>query len=619
MRVAFVATFCLVACNEDLIDPSDSGVLDVARDTPGEVSTGGLTVTASATTTGLAARVCWTGELDRSTVSARFGDQAATPVYDDGDCLDLSADPPQGKHSLHLSATIDGVPHSAWAPLWVEPTPFDWRRSLLYMVMVDRFADSDGEATPELGVDTVANYQGGDFGGIQAAIEDGYFAALGVDALWVTPVLDNVDGSFLGIDNVHVYSGYHGYWPISASAIEDRFGGAAAFSAFVRAAHANGIRVVLDTVLNHVHEDHDYCVERPAMCRQTCVCGTSGCDWNARALDCQFASYLPDLDYRDPLTLTRVVDDLMRFVATHDLDGLRLDAVKHMDTAVITAIRARTDAIAAAGGAPFWLIGETFTGASERDLIASFVGPDLLDGQFDFPLFWTIRDAFANDRSFRDLESALRDSENVYGDALTLMSPFLGNHDVERMATALAKNDLGPWGGTIDLVAENTTNTPARWDIINPLTMAMAFTLTLRGVPLIYQGDEVGLAGSGDPDNRRMVPRALNADRAEILRRVSELGTARRDHPVIALGDRRELWQDDDLYVQGRWMPAADSVIIALNKGDARTVTITLPAELAPSGARFTSILSDRTFVANGDQLELTLSSWEYLLLVRSP
>lgn len=618
MRVAVVATLCLVACNEDLIDPSDSGVLDVTRDVPTEVTSGSLTVTATTSPTGLAAHACWTGELDRTTLVARFGDHAATPTFD-GSCFDVASELPRGKHSLVIRATIDGVVHDAWLPLWVEPAAFDWRTSLLYMVMVDRFANADGQASPELGVDTAANYQGGDFAGIQAAIEDGYFEALGVDALWVTPVLDNVDGSFLGIDNVHVYSGYHGYWPISATAIEDRFGGAAAFDAFVRSAHDHGIRIVLDTVLNHVHEDHDYCVERPAMCRQTCVCGTAGCDWNARALDCQFASYLPDLDYRDPLTLTRVVADLMAFVATHDLDGLRLDAVKHMDKAVLTAIRERTDAIADAGGAPFWLIGETFTGASERALITSFIGPDLLDGQFDFPLFWTLRDAFVNDRSFRDLEAALRDSEGAYGEALSLMSPFLGNHDVERMATALAKNDLGPWGGTVDLVAENTSATPSRWDIINPLTMAMAFTLTLRGVPLLYQGDEVGLAGSGDPDNRRMLPRDLNADRAEILRRVQELGSARREHPVIALGDRRELWQDDDIYVQGRWMAQADSVIIAMNKGDTRTVTVTLPAELAASGARFTSLLSDRTFTASGDQLELALGAWEYLLLVRQP
>src|SRR5690606_35360354 len=120
-----------------------------------------------------------------------------------------------------------------------------------------------------------------------------------------------------------VYSGYHGYWPISATGIEERFGGAAAFDAMVDTAHRHGIRIVLDTVLNHVHEDHAYCVERPAMCRQTCVCGTGGCDWNARALDCQFASYLPDLDYSDPVTLSRVVNDLMAFIAAHDIDGLR--------------------------------------------------------------------------------------------------------------------------------------------------------------------------------------------------------------------------------------------------------------------------------------------------------
>jgi len=286
----------------------------------------------------------------------------------------------------------------------------------------------------------------------------------------------------------------------------------------------------------------------------------------------------------------------------------------------VRAIRARVDALADAGGAPFWLVGETFAGSSERGLVASFL-EDGLDGQFDFPLYWTIRDTFVADASFRGLEGALGESASAYGPALPLMSPFLGNHDVERISTALAKNDLGPWGGTIDVVAENTNPTPSRWDVINPLTMAMAFVLTLPGVPLVYMGDELGLGGSNDPDNRRLLPDEPATDQAEILRRVRELGRARRENPVLATGARSELWIDDDLYVQGRWQQTGDrvdTVIIALNKGEPRTVSVTLPPELAAGGASFRSLLSDRTVTATGDQLELALASWEYVLLVKS-
>jgi len=639
-------TWLSSGCNSELIDPSDAAVLEVKNDAaggdlsadaetaPDSTPGGGLLAVTSATAsaTGLAARLCWggSGALDPASIVATFGATPVTarvvsiPAAADRACFDLAADLPPGKHSLRVTAAdVDGLAAELWLPLWVEAQAFDWRKALLYMVMVDRFRDSDGRASPEPDVPTLSNYQGGDLGGMQAALEEGYFTALGVDALWITPVLDNAPGGFIGLDGVHVYTGYHGYWPISATAIDDHLAplgttGEAAFRSMISAAHQRGVRIVLDVVLNHVHEQHSYCSERPAMCKRTCVCGTANCDWEARALDCQFATYLPDLDYRDPETLARVVADLMAFVSAYDIDGLRLDAVKHMDVAVVRAIRARVDAIAALGGAPFWLIGETFAGSGDRGLVASFLDPGELDGQFDFPLYWTIRDTFVGDASFRGLETALVDSANAYGNALGLMSPFLGNHDVERIATALAKNDLGPWGGTLDVVAENTGPTPIRWDVINPLTMAMAFVLTLPGVPLVYMGDELGLGGSNDPDNRRLLPTVPATDQAEILRRVRELGRARREHPVLAIGARRELWQDDDIYVQARWLEAAgkvDTVIVAMNKGDNRTVSVTLPPELAASGRTFRSLLSDRVVAANGDQLELSLASWEYVLL----
>lgn len=631
MRLVPLLAVCLVACNDPFIDPSDTGVLETAGDVAPETTPDRPSLVVSEVTRragGLDATVCLVGGaaglgLDLASLVATFGDAAATVTPDEsGRCVALSATRPAGKHSLRVTAADSGgaVPEPLWLPLWVEASPFDWRRALLYMVMVDRFRDADGRADPVPEVAPIANYQGGDFAGITAAIEEGYFDALGVDALWLTPITDNAEGGLLGIDGVHLYAGYHGYWPIDPLRLEARFGSHgetadADLRALVTAAHARGLRVVLDAALNHVHEQHPYCTELD-LCRHTCVCGEPGCDWGARARDCQFASYLPDLDFRDETTRTRVVADLMALVRQYDFDGLRVDAVKHMDPALIEAIRAAVASLEAAGGAPFWLVGETFTGGDGRAQLTPSLGEDLLDGLFDFPLYWTLRDTFVSDGSFRALEAALVASEAAYGDHLALMSPFLGNHDVERMSTALAKNDLGPWGGTIDALAGTTGETPSRWDVINPMSMAMAFLLTLRGVPLVYYGDELGLGGSNDPDNRRMLPVALSPDQAELLRRTRELGRARRDHPVLALGERRELWIDDDVYVQGRWLGGGDVAIVAMNKGEARTLEVTLPAELGAAGRTFTSLLSDRRVSAAGDRLSLVLAPWEYVLLV---
>jgi len=550
---------------------------------------------------------------------------AAAPIQV-GICVDIVTGRGPGKHTIRARiADVDGKTAELFAPIWVEDKPFDWRDASLYMAMVDRFVDSDGRDDRAADVDLIANHIGGDFAGLKDRISAGYLDDLGVNALWLAPVQTNAAGGWIGSDNFHRYTGYHGYWPISAAGIDPRLAenGAAtpeaAFDALVKAAHDRGIRVVLDVVLNHVHEAHDYCVDTPEMCRRTCVCGQDGCDWDGRALDCQFAAYLPDLDYRNHDTVRRVLGDVMAFVAAHDIDALRIDAVKHVDRVVLSNMRARIDAIDDRL-APFWLVGETFTGAEGREELMGAIGPGTLDGQFDFPLYWTIRETFVDGGSFRDLEGAVAAGERVYGAALPLMSPFAGNHDVERLATALARNDLGPFGGTPDLLNTNG-DSPERWDIINPMSMALAFTLSLRGVPLLYAGDEVGLAGSADPDNRRMMPLTLSADRAEILKRVTEVGQLRRDNAVIRRGDRREIWIDDDLYVQARWLPEAPTdgsprlMIIGMNRGETRTITVTIPDELGALGGQLTGMLSGRVTAISDRSFDLTLGPWEYVFL----
>ncbi|MCC6623078.1 MAG: glycosyl hydrolase [Deltaproteobacteria bacterium] len=599
-------------------------VSDCAR---GELVVSGLTVTDGR----VAARVCFAPGRDGAALASLDVTLDGQPVGgapDASGCVDVDAPlaAERGKHRLEARAR-DAADRPAnddplWIPLWREP--FDWRDATLYMAMPDRFRDSDGIATPVVGPEPIANWQGGDLAGLTQAIEESWFGALGVDALWLTPVLEQPDGAFVGLDGVHLYAAYHGYWPIAVDRIDPRFGGDEALRALVASAHARGIKIVMDVVLNHVHEQHPYCDE--GLCRTTCVCGTTGCDWEARARDCQFATYLPDLDYRDHATVVRVADDLVTFVRDHDLDGLRVDAVKHVDHAIVQALRARLDRVEAAGGAPFWLVGETFTGSDGRGQLTPWIGPTELDGQFDFPLYWTMRDTFAGGRSFRALEAALVASEQSYGAALPWMSPFLGNHDVPRMATAIAGNDLGPFGGTVDRMAASGA-TPTEWDIINRQSMAFAFLLTLRGVPLVYMGDELGLGGSNDPDNRRLLPGGqadLTSNQAELLRRVRELGVARRGHAALRRGQRREIWIDDTLYVQARWLDASEVpageprvAIVALNKGaGARSEPVTLPPELGVGQGRFESVLSSRVMTIEDQGVRLELDPWEYALFV---
>lgn len=567
--------------------------------------------------------------LDPSSVVVRAGATtlgAESVVVDpENGVVKVSFSPTEdGKYSLRVSgadtAGVGAENNDLWLPLWVEDQAFAWQDAVMYLAFTDRFADVDNlrPPSPDPALADIASYKGGDFEGVLVAIEDGYFEELGVNTLWLSPTYENPSGAYAGRDG-SLYTGYHGYWPIDPLKAETDFGGDEALHAVIEAAHARGMRVVFDVVLNHVHEDHIYCAENPSWCAQTCVCGTANCDWegpSGRPLDCQFAPYLPDLNYRNPDVVDRVLDDVMGLMAKFDVDGLRVDAAKHMDHVIMRSLRQRLEALERVGAAPFYMVGETFT--SDRGLIMQYVSDDELHGQFDFPLYYAIRGTFAGGGSFRDLEGAASAGQRSYGTALPWMSPFLGNHDIPRIATEIAANGQGPFGQTPDLMAGGPADSVTEWNIINRMSLAFAFVLTQPGVPLIYYGDEVGLAGDGDPDNRRMMPATFNANQTELLNRVKQLGQLRKQIPVLRSGKREELWIDDSLYVYVRAGQAGDAAIVAMNKGDSqRSVAVTIPSALGLAGKTLKGANNpDRSFTVIDGTMQLQINSWEYVILV---
>jgi neopullulanase len=373
---------------------------------------------------------------------------------------------------------------------------------------------------------------------------------------------------------------------------------------------------MFDLVLNQVHEDHIYCQEDPSFCDLTCVCGSPGCDWEGpagRPLDCQFAPYLPDLNYRNHALLRRVVDDVLAFMKKFDIDSVRIDAAKHMDHIIMRTIRLRLNELEQMGAAPFYIVGETYTGEDGHELIMRYTADYELHGQFDFPLLYPIRGTFGHSASFRYLEDRIKLSETRYGRTYMWHSPFLGNHDIPRFVTDMLQNADHPFGNTPDLMAQGPADQINQWNIINRMSMAYAFLLTIPGIPLLYYGDEIGLAGAGDPDNRRMMHWDWNANQRELLSRVQNLGHARKDLLPLRRGSRQELWMDDDFYVYARIASPGNVVIVAMNKGgETRSETVTIPTALSIDGRRLRSYNSERTINVAGGQVQVTLDSWEY-------
>ncbi|MBI2388418.1 MAG: glycosyl hydrolase [Deltaproteobacteria bacterium] len=510
-----------------------------------------------------------------------------------------------------------------YVPTWVEDEAFQWNDGPMYFAFTDRFRNGDATIDAKIaGIDDRANYQGGDFAGVKKAIDDGYFDKLGVRSIWLSPVNDNTNKAGKGSDG-RDYSGYHGYWPTEPRKTDDHFGSLDALRALTAAAHAHGIRVVLDLVNNQVHQDHAYVAAHKTdgwfNGDGSCVCGGAGCSWDARPVDCWFTSYLPDVDWTNTGAQDAFIDDALWWLSNADADGLRVDAVKHMNDVASTALRTEIRDQLEHGNAKYYLVGETFTGGDDggRGLIRKYIGDNALWGQFDFPLFWSIDYAFAQmGGTMADLDAAAVKSETSYGPG-ALMSPFLGNHDVTRFISRAA----GMIGSNPQEQAWSAPPaSPTNDEPYDRAFLAFAFLLGQPGVPLIYYGDETGLPGTADPDNRRFLKDegALSAREKKLLDRVRLLAKARGTHLGLKRGARKTLHTDGDGYVFARGT-GVDLAVVAINRGTTnRSVKVTVPAELgAPDGTTLKDLLGGPGVTVTGGAIDVPFTAKGAALFVR--
>jgi len=514
------------------------------------------------------------------------------------------------KYTFRVRARAENAAESdpVIVPMWVEARPFSWTDGALYFVFTDRFRNGDPTNDGRSGTAPIADWHGGDFAGILEAMREGYFERLGVRSLWLSPVNSNTAMLGRGSDGRN-YAGYHGYWVNQPRDTDRHWGNLDTLRALNAEAHRHGIRVLYDLVNNQLHREHPYFTanQRGGWFNGdgSCVCGGPMCSWDDRALDCWFTNYLPDVNWANMPAADQMVDDAWWWLTETDADGFRVDAVKHMNFTATANLRARLDQYET-GNARVYTVGETFTGGDEggRQLIRQYIGRGALHAQFDFPLYWAIRRTFArNDGTMGDLEGAVQAGERAYGDAP--MSPFLGNHDIERFISEAGGQLVGD---TRALAYDNPPPPPDRDEPYERLALAFTFVLTQPGVPLIYYGDEIGLPGAADPDNRRPMRfgESLSARERTLLAHVQRVGALRASHAGLQRGARRSLHTDGDGYVYARGA-GADVAVVALNRGTtSRSVRVSLPPELQLSdGTMLRDALGGPSVTVQGGALEV--------------
>ena len=354
-----------------------------------------------------------------------------------------------------------------------------------YEIFVRSFYDSDGNGI-------------GDLDGVTAKLP--YLQRLGVSGIWLMPIFPSPS--------------YHGYDITDFRAINQQYGTMADFERLVKAAHADGIKVILDMVINHTSDQnpwfiaaqnpaspyHDWYIWAGPHTNLDEKSPWGGPVW--RTLGRQhymgiFCGCMPDLNYDNPAVRNEMIS-IGRYWLRKGADGFRLDAAKHIfdklerddhsmaimdkDAAWWDEYRQGLDS----SDAHAYLVGEV-TGGHYR-LHAPFVKP--LNAVFDFPMAVRL---VKSARSGRDdgIGAALVHMQTVYRAAAghyVMDAPFLSNHDQQRVMTDL--------GGNLD-----------------KMKLAAAMLLTLPGNPFVYYGEEIGMRGS-KPDPQDREPMRWNISRS---------------------------------------------------------------------------------------------------------
>jgi glycosidase len=430
---------------------------------------------------------------------------------------------------------------------------------IIYFVLTDRFRNGDTSNDQDVDPSRPTAYHGGDFAGLVEKIP--YFAALGVTAVWITPVYLSI-GALPNGD-----AGYHGYWAMDFERIDPhlytndpaRAADSRKYLAeVVDAFHAAGLKVILDMVVNHTgyHTAAYDAYTGKKITHEWFNQGGSG------EIKSELAG-LPDLNHDLVEVVDYFVNNVLDWIDETGIDGIRMDTVKHVEDAFWyffkSYVKSRHPTVT--------LIGEVLT----YDAVANgrYQREHDFDTIFDFPLCGQILGSLVYDEPMTKLARprlqpdevrGVLDNERPYTNANRLVT-LLDNHDLARRVTTEILDRWGHW----DRDRARTI-----------LKLCLSLLLTTRGIPQIYYGTEIGMEGGQDPDNRRDMPWAIfgpdgkpttgHEFERDVYEHTAGLLALRGSHPALRTGSLLTLYVDHFVYAFLREF-RGDAVIVVINNG----------------------------------------------------
>lgn len=406
-----------------------------------------------------------------------------------------------------------------------------WQDESIYFIMVDRFNNGDPNNDFDANPDDPRAYQGGDLQGIIDKLD--YIKDLGATAIWLTPVMDNED------------KGYHGYWIKDFYKVDEHFGTMEDMKHLVDEAHKRDMKVLLDMVVNHTGYQHEWLndPEKKDWFHEE----QSIFNWDdQQQVENGWLAGLPDLNTEKHDVKQYLLDMAKWWIEETDVDGYRLDTVKHVPKEFWTAFSKEMRTVKE----DFFLMGEVwhkdprYVAAYQDTGIHAFV---------NYPFYNEAVRVFSEpDTDVKGMYNVWKYTETFF-DHPYIQANFLDNHDNERF---VRKAKL------------KKTNPETR------LKMALTYMYAAPGIPILYQGTEIAMDGGPDPDNRRMMNFRTNT---EFIDFVANLGKLRHDLPSLRRGDMELLFSEGGMLVFKRTYED-ETTVIAINNST-KTQSVNIPVD----------------------------------------
>ena len=398
---------------------------------------------------------------------------------------------------------------------------------ILYMVIVDRFENGDLSNDGIVEPDNPGGFHGGDFAGLSARM--GYIASLGVNTVWMNPIVEQIPHPMGGSFD---HWGFHGYWAEHFDRIEPRLGTRDELRTLLDTAHDNGVEVILDVVLNHTGYGSRFVTDtRWVRSTETGTCPGS----EATDIDqCLFG--LPDFRTEDPVIAGQLVAWQTAWFSDFPFDGLRADTVKHIENELWATFLASVRRSVMGEADNFFALGESWGTVPRGD--EPLLHNTLFDALYDFD-FNELVESFLNGR---------------------MRTEAFAHHMTQRNDAAIARY-------VHYLNTHDSTSFYSRLDDPAAYPLAMTLLLTSSGIPLLYYGDELSRRGGEWPDNRPDMPwERVDAPESTVLQLVRTLTAIRAAHPALTRGSLDVREARDGLLIMVR-QSDDETLVVAINRG----------------------------------------------------